>query len=85
MFAAAQGAVAEGIGVSALAFVGAQNAAAGLLTMASPARVLLAVRSLPTTDGPPGQRASLPRVMREVLLVDILIVAALAAWNLLLL
>ena len=85
MFAAAQAAVAEGIGVSALAFVGVQNAAAGLLTMASPARVLLAVRSLPSGTGPPGQGATVSRVMREVLLVDIVIVGALAAWSLLLL
>lgn len=85
MFAAAQGAVAEGIGVSALAFVGVQNAAAGLLTMASPARVLLAVRSLPTSAGPSGQAATVTRVTREVLLVDVVIVAALAGWNLLLL
>jgi lactate permease len=36
MFAAAQGAVATGLGVSPVAFVGVQNAAASLLTMASP-------------------------------------------------
>lgn len=85
MFAAAQAAVAEGIGVSQLAFVGVQNAAAGMLTMASPARVLLAVRCAPTTGVAPQDRATLPRVTRSVLVVDVVLVAALAAWNLVLL
>ncbi|WP_131104692.1 L-lactate permease [Ornithinimicrobium sufpigmenti] len=89
MFAAAQGAVAEGLGVSVLAFVGVQNAAAGLLTMASPARVLLAVRSVPpqaTSDATAATRpASLSKVTREVLLIDIAIVLALGLWNVLLL
>lgn len=86
MFAAAQGAVAEGLGVSVLAFVGVQNAAAGLLTMASPARVLLAVRSVPpgtgSGDDPP---LSLHRVTRSVLAVDLVLVLALGLWNVLLL
>lgn len=93
MFAGAQAAVAEGLGVSVLAFVGVQNAAAGLLTMASPARVLLAVRSVPM-DGPgggpvagssSGRPATVARVTREVLLVDLVIVLALGLWNVLLL
>lgn len=103
MFAAAQAAVAEGIGVSALAFVGVQNAAAGLLTMASPARVLLAVRSVPADgpstqpdDGPSargekvagatsGRPATMAKVTREVLLVDVVIVLSLGLWNVVLL
>lgn len=85
MFAAAQAAVAEGIGVSQLAFVGVQNAAAGLLTMASPARVLLAVRCAPSEGVAPRDRATLPRVTRSVLVVDVTLVAVLAAWNLFLL
>lgn len=94
MFAAAQGAVAEGLGVSVVAFVGVQNAAAGLLTMASPARVLLAVRSVPAgTGGGAGGGAgagadpplSLHRVTRSVLAVDLVLVLALGVWNVLLL
>lgn len=81
MFAAAQAAVAEGLGVSVLAFVGVQNAAAGLLTMASPARVLLAVRSVPMEVVSSGHAASVSKVTREVLLVDVAIVLALGVWN----
>lgn len=84
MFAAAQGAVAEGLGVSPLAFVGVQNAAAAALTMANPARVLLAVRC--SSPGPsPEHPATLPRVTRDVLVVGVLLVMALGVWNLLLL
>ncbi len=82
MFAAAQAAVAEGIGVSQLGFVGVQNAAACMLTMASPSRALLAVRCAPSEGVAPEHRATLPRVTRSVLLVDVVIVAALAGWNL---
>lgn len=89
MFAAAQAAVAEGIGVSALAFVGVQNAAAGMLTMASPARVLLALRSVPTegtvADGSVGPPATFAKVTREVLLVNVVIVLMLGLWNVVLL
>lgn len=85
MFAAAQAAVAQGLGVSVLAFVGVQNAAACLFTMSSPARVLLAVRSVPTQAVPagaaPGRHASVSRVTREVLLVDVVLLLALGLWN----
>lgn len=84
MFAAAQGAVAEGIGVSQLAFVGVQNAAAAALTMANPARVLLAVRYA-SMGVPPEQQATLPSVTREVLAVCVVLVLTLGVWNLLLL
>lgn len=85
MFAAAQAAVADGIGVPQPAFVGVQNAAACLLTMASPSRVILAVRCAPSGGVRPEDRATLPRVTRSVLVVDVVLVAALAAWNLVLL
>ena len=89
MFVAAQAAVAEGLGVSVLAFVGVQNAAAGVLTMASPARVLLAVRSVPTdatmADGSVGPPATVAKVTREVLLVNVVIVLMLGLWNVVLL
>lgn len=82
MFAAGTGAVAPGLGVAPVALVGVQNAAACLLTMASPARVLLAVRSCPTQGVSPANQATLPRVTRAVLLVDVVLVAALAGWSL---
>lgn len=82
MFAAGTGAVAPGLGVSPVGLVGVQNAAACLLTMASPARVLLAVVSTPRDGVAEADRASLPRVTRSVLVVDLVLVACLAAWNL---
>ncbi|WP_192498763.1 L-lactate permease [Ornithinimicrobium pratense] len=89
MFAAAQATVAEGLGVCVLAFVGVQNAAAGVLTMASPARVLLAVRSVPmdvaAAGVSSGQPATVAKVTREVLLVDVVIVLTLGLWNVVLL
>ncbi|GAA5165432.1 L-lactate permease [Ornithinimicrobium tianjinense] len=84
MFAAAQAAVAEGVGVSALAFVGVQNAAAAALTMANPARVLLALGAA-SAGLAPQDHPTLPRVTREVLIVCAVLVVALGLWNLLLL
>lgn len=84
MFAAAQAAVAQGVGVSPVAFVGLHNAAAGLLTMASPARVLLAVHAVPEVPSLQGG-ATVARVTRTVLLVDAVVVAAMVAWALLVL
>lgn len=85
MFAAGTAAVAPGLGVSPVALVGVQNAAACLLTMAAPSRVLLAIVSTPTEGVPEGDRADLARVTRSVLVVDLVLVAALAGWNLLVL
>lgn len=76
MFAAPQGQAAQALGKPVLDFVAMQNVGASLLTMASPGRVLLAVRMCP-----PGS-TSMRTTTLALVAIDALVIAALGVLTL---